>query len=93
MDDREQSYYNIKKVKKFLIDNNAYHNYLYNLYQENHLNNLDDVSNFFSRHIHEIYSFIEFSFVWSHTKEGFDYWKKLNDKYLQILKTRQLTLF
>ena len=85
MNNKEQSYYNIKKVKQFLIDNNAYYNYLDNLYKENHLNNLDDVSNFFSRHIHEIYSFIDFSFVWSHTKEGIDYWHNLYDKAINNL--------
>lgn len=85
MNNKEQSYYNLKKVKQFLLDNNAYYNYLYNLYQENHLNNFDDVLVFFSRHIHEIYSFIDFSFVWSHTKEGIDYWHNLYDKAINNL--------
>lgn len=85
MDNKEQLYYNLKKVKQFLIDNNAYYNYLDNLYKENHLNNFDDVLVFFSRHIHEIYSFIDFSFVWSHTKEGIDYWHNLYDKAINNL--------
>lgn len=82
MDDKEQSYYNLKKVKQFLLDNNAYHNYLYNLYQENHLNNFDDVLNFFSRHINKIDRFIDFSFEWWCTKEGEDYWHLLYRKVI-----------
>ena len=37
--------------------------------------------------------FLDGYFVFATTKEGLDYWHKLNNKYLQILKTRQLTLF
>lgn len=77
MNNKEQSYYNLKKVKQFLLDNNAYHNYLYNLYQENHFNNFDDVLNFFSRYIYKIDKFIDFSFEWWITKEGEDYWHLL----------------
>ena len=78
MNNKEQSYYNIKKVKQFLIDNNAYHNYLYNLYQENHLDNFDDVLDFFSRYIRNTHRFIDFSFTWCYTKEGNMYWANLN---------------
>lgn len=77
MDNKEQSYYNLKKIKQFLIDNNAYYNYLYNLYHQNHLNNFDDVLYFFSRNINKIDSFIDFSFEWCRTKEGEDYWHLL----------------
>ena len=80
MNNKEQSYYNLKKIKQFLIDNDAYYNYLDNLYKENHLNNLDDILNFFSSHIHHMYSFIDFSFIWSNTKEGIDYWHHLYNK-------------
>ena len=82
MGDKEQSYYNLKKVKQFLIDNNAYYNYLYNLYQQNHLNNFDDVLNFFSRYIHKMGRVIDFSFIWSLTKEEDTYWLNLHKDFM-----------
>jgi hypothetical protein len=85
MNNKEQSYYNIKKVKQFLLDNNAYHNYLDNLYQENHLNNFDDVLDFFSRYMNHIYRFIDFSFTWSFTKEGDTYWLNLHKDFMNNL--------
>lgn len=88
MDNKEQSYYNLKKVKQFLIDNNAYYNYLDNLYKENHLNNLDDVLDFFSNHIYEMHRFITFSFAWCNTKEGDDYWLNLYNEAIINLKKK-----
>lgn len=84
MNIKEQSYYNLKKIKQFLLDNDAYHNYLYNLYQENHLNNFDDVLNFFSRYINKMYVVIDFSFTWAYTKEGEDYWLNLHKNFLDV---------
>ena len=77
----------IKFFIKFLKQNNAFYNYLEKF-------NYDYVKmtiglTWCSRKER----FLDGYFVFATTKEGFDYWKKLNDKYLQILKTRQLTLF
>ena len=77
----------IKFFIKFLKQNNAFYNYLEKF-------NYDYVKmtiglTWCSRKER----FLDGYFVFDTTKEGFNYWKKLNDKYLQILKTRQLTLF
>lgn len=77
----------IKFFIKFLKQNNALYNYLEKF-------NYDYVKmtiglTWCSRKER----FLDGYFVFVKSKEGFDYWGKLNYKYLQILKTRQLTLF
>jgi hypothetical protein len=77
----------IKFFIKFLKQNNAFYNYL------------DKFNNDYVKMTTRLTwcsrkeRFLDGYFVFKDTKEGFNYWFKLNDKYLQILKTRQLTLF
>lgn len=77
----------IKFFIKFLKQNNAFYNYL------------DKFDNDYDKMIIGLTwcsrkdRFLDGYFLFNNTKEGFKYWRKLTDKYLQILKTRQLTLF
>lgn len=77
----------IKFFIKFLKQTNAFYNYL------------DKFNNDYVKMTTRLTwcsrkeRFLDGYFVFATTKEGFDYWHKLNNKYLQILKTRQLTLF
>lgn len=77
----------IKFFIKFLKQNNAFYNFL-DKYDNDYVKMTIRLT-WCSRKER----FLDGYFLFSRTKEGFDYWRKLNDKYLRILKTRQLTLF
>ena len=77
----------IKFFIKFLKQNNAFYNFL-DKYDNDYVKMTNSLT-WCSRKER----FLDGHFLFSSTKEGFDYWRKLTDKYLQILKTRQLTLF
>ena len=77
----------IKFFIKFLKQNNAFYNYL-DKFNNDYVKMITRLT-WCGRKEHFLNSY----FVFATTKEGFDYWHKLTDKYLQILKTRQLTLF
>ena len=77
----------IKFFIKFLKQNNAFYNYL-DKFNNNYVKMTNSLT-WCSRKER----FLDGYFFFKDTKEGFDYWHKLNNKYLKILKTRQLTLF
>lgn len=72
----------IKFFIKFLKQNNAFYNYLDKF--NNDYVKMTIALTWCRRKEH----FIDGYFPFHNTKEGFDYWYKLNNKYLQILKTR-----
>jgi hypothetical protein len=67
-----------KKFVKFLKDNNAYDKFITNL---NIVNKPIEIFCDDSKKK----SYINRSFIWFQTKEGFDFWENLNVKWIQFL--------
>ena len=87
--------FEIKKLKQFLIANNAYFNYLENIYK---LKNIKNYYDFLERieALHKCilvkYEYQSFAvlirgFPWSSSKEGYYFWSELYDK---ALKTKDI---
>jgi len=69
-----------KNFVEFLKDNNIYDQFIYNLKNYNSIS-LDD-------YCYKIYitSYILDAFSWKHTKEGYDFWDEMSDKWIKYLK-------
>lgn len=76
--DIKKNYFAYKCFLKFLIQNNALHNFLDELYQEN-----NPYRCYFGRL--KIKDAIDDSFVWVESRLGDEYWSRLYDKYCNII--------
>lgn len=70
-------------IKNFLIEENAYNEFLHNVSEK--LRKSKKEFEFTS-----FYSYIIGSFSWYETKEGHDFWSKINSKYERYLKDNAL---
>lgn len=74
-----------REQNKFLIENNCYFEYMENIrkileetnYSEDWICGEDDF-------------FIASDFMWNFTPEGYDYWKRIYDKYLKLKKENEV---
>ena len=81
--DRKYKRYNdFKLLKRFLIDNDCYHSYMFNIINR-HKCEGEDLFNFIISQ--NIYSYINGVFIWNLTKEGYDYWYEINNKWEQLI--------
>ena len=75
-----------KDFVMFLIDNNIYREFIYNLKQymmkgyRRYWSNTRTFCQEISR-----YSYVSNAFMWDKTKEGFKFWKKVNDSWRMYL--------
>lgn len=81
--DRLLSYFKNGLIKNFLIEENAYNEFLYNVSEK--LRKSKKEFEFVS-----FYSYIIGAFCWHKTKEGHDFWSKINSKYERYLKDNAL---
>lgn len=65
---------------KFLKDNNCYHEFCFNIRQEYNIG-IETVFNYFSH-----YNWIRFAFSWGRSEQGYEYWDKINDKWIDLLE-------
>lgn len=69
----------LKIFLEFMKTNHCLHEFLFNCLEqyEQKINNISDLENYFEykRYTTEI---INFSFCWTETKQGHNYWQKLN---------------
>lgn len=65
---------------KFLNDNNCYHEFLTNIREEYNID-IETVFNYFSH-----YNWICFAFSWRRSEQGYEYWDKINDKWIDLLE-------
>lgn len=66
----------LEEFKQFLIDNNCLESYLYNL---KHFK-------FSSVSPYPFNKLIIYTFKWEATKEGWDFWNKLDNKWIKITR-------
>ena len=71
-------YNNFKLLKQFLIDNDCYHSYMFNVIKSN-----PDIISCVLQYItsKSVYSYINAVFAWCFTKEGYDYWYNIDIKW------------
>ena len=66
----------LEKLKQFLINNNCLESYLYNL---KHFK----FSSVSTIHFHKL---ILYAFKWNPTKEGWNFWNNLDNKWIKITR-------
>ena len=76
----------LKLFLEFMKMNHCLKKFLYNCFKQKNRNihNISDLEEYFE---YQQYTpqIINFSFTWMETKEGHDYWEKLNNKLFKIL--------
>lgn len=75
-------YNDFKLLKQFLIDNNCYHSYMFNIINR-HKCKGEDLFNIIILRKAECY--INGVFAWCFTKEGYDYWNEINNKWDELI--------
>ena len=71
-------YNNFKLLKQFLIDNDCYHSYMFNIINR-HKYEGEDLFNFII--LRKLNQYINGAFAWCFTKEGYNYWYNIDIKW------------
>ena len=79
----QRTFYILKKLKQFLIENNAYSNYMGNLCIQYKINNESSFNELLNKLITTGYpqSCLINLIQWNSTKEGDRFWRKLDHKF------------
>ena len=75
-------YNNFKLFKQFLIDKGCYHLYMFNIincYKDKTSSIFDVISS------KNVYSYINSAFTWCETKEGYEYWRKIDSQWWEFM--------
>lgn len=73
---------------KFLLDNNAYSQYVINLLESRKVSFEEFIDKLRAPRYYEAeQEFINFAFTWNKTSEGFSYWHKLDTKWRKVLES------
>ena len=77
--DEEDSPLTNKEFVKYLKDNNIHEEFIYNCehYNKNLINNINKT---------KPHDYVNVSFIWSYTKEGYDFWYDIYNKWRKYLK-------
>ena len=71
-----------KLFKQFLIDNGCYHLYMFNVINR-HKDNISYIFDVITSR--NVYNYINGSFAWCFTKERYDYWYEIDNKWQQFI--------
>lgn len=75
-------YNDFKLFKQFLMDNGCYHSYMFNALKRNS----DTISHLFDYITSKsAYCYVNGAFTWGFTKEGYDYWYIISQKWGELI--------
>lgn len=78
-------------IIEYLKENEIYHKINNALYRNKYFDSFENYYKYCMKYKKDIFTFFIWSFSWSNSEEGYDYWKKIQDDFVKFIFKKLIT--
>lgn len=78
-------------IIEYIKDNEIYHKFNNELYKNKYFDSFENYYKYSKKYKRDIFTLFIGYFSWSNSKEGYDYWKKIQDEFIKFIFKKLIT--